>query len=241
MPDKKALDACQEAHQLQVQGPGAAPGRDDAFLLRQHVRQESNERLEFLGDAVLGLVVCHRLYGQLPDSMEGEMTKIKSAVVSRTGLCARVAKALQLGETLKCGQGMEVGEQMPPSLAAAALEAVIAAVYLDGGFKAAEKFVLRHMNGEIERATESDHQFNYKSQLQQYAQRGLGQTPSYALLDEQGPDHAKCFEIAVSIGHRHFPSAWGPSKKEAEQKAAWQALRALGQVDDTRPDDIACS
>ena len=239
MPDKKALDACQERISYKFKDPEllrAAMTHSSSAS----TRQESNERLEFLGDAVLGLVVCHRLYGQLPDSMEGEMTKIKSAVVSRRA-CARVAKALQLGETLKCGQGMEVGEQMPPSLAAAALEAVIAAVYLDGGFKAAEKFVLRHMNGEIERATESDHQFNYKSQLQQYAQRGLGQTPSYALLDEQGPDHAKCFEIAVSIGHRHFPSAWGPSKKEAEQKAAWQALRALGQVDETRPDDIACS
>jgi len=191
--------------------------------------QSSNERLEFLGDAVLGLVVCHEVFCRLPQAMEGELTKIKSTVVSRR-TCARVAARLGLTEVLQCGHGMDVGEQMPPSLAAAAFEALVAAIYLDGGFDAARDFVLRHMGDELDRAMRSEHQFNYKSQLQQYAQRVLGHMPSYDLLDEKGPDHAKCFEVAASIGDRHFPSAWGPSKKEAEQKAAKLALIALGQL-----------
>jgi hypothetical protein len=129
---------------------------------------------------------------------------------------------------------MEVGDRMPRSLAAAALEALIAAIYLDGGFDTARDFILRNMNREIDEAVKSEHQFNFKSQLQQYAQRVKGLTPSYELLDEKGPDHAKCFEVAVSIGSRYFPSAWGPSKKEAEQKAAWLALVALGELKDDR-------
>jgi len=199
-------------------------------------RRDSNERLEFLGDAVLGLIVCHALYEQLPQAMEGDLTKIKSAVVSRKA-CARVAEALGLNDVLRCGQGMESGEQLPSSLGAAALEALIAAVYLDGGFEAARAFVLRHLADELDRATDSEHQFNFKSQLQQYAQRELGLTPTYELLDEKGPDHAKCFEVAVSIGHRCFPSAWGPSKKAAEQKAARLALLALGLLPPDTPED----
>jgi len=194
-----------------------------------NTRHESNERLEFLGDAVLGLVVCHTLYERLPEAMEGDLTKIKSAVVSRRA-CARVADKLGLPTVLRCGQGVDVGDHLPRSLAAAALEAIIAAVYLDGGFPAAQAFISEHMAEEIDKSAQSDHQFNFKSQLQQYAQRELGHTPTYSVLDEQGPDHAKCFEIAVTIGNRHYPSAWGPSKKEAEQKAAWHALEALGQV-----------
>lgn len=235
MPDEQALRGCQERIGYQFQDVDLLKA---AMTHSSHAatRQKSNERLEFLGDAVLGVVVCHTLYDNLPDAMEGEMTKIKSAVVSRRA-CARVADKLRLTEVLRCGQGMDVGEYLPRSLAAAALEALIAAIYLDGGFSAAQQFISQHMAAEIERSTESEHQFNFKSQLQQYAQRDLGQTPTYTLLDEQGPDHAKCFEIAVSIGHRHFPSAWGPNKKEAEQKAAWHALLALGQLQDQTPPD----
>jgi len=203
-------------------------------------RQESNERLEFLGDAVLELVICHELYDRYPEAMEGELTKIKSAVVSRR-VCARVAHKLGLPEALVLGQGMDAGVGMPKSLAAAVLEAVIAAIYLDGGLEPARQFILRHMGEEIARANRSDHQYNFKSQLQQYAQRHMRTTPTYELLDEKGPDHAKCFEVAVSIGSHQFPSAWGPSKKEAEQKAAWRALRELGVVNgefaESEPED----
>lgn len=193
-------------------------------------RKDSNERLEFLGDAVMGLVVCQALYERLPDAQEGELTKIKSAVVSRR-TCATVAMRLGIHESLILGQGMDVGEQLPSSLAAAVLEAVIAAVYLDGGLEAAREFILRSMGPEIDAATASEHQFNFKSQLQQFAQRKFRATPHYELLDEKGPDHSKCFEIAVSIGARRFPSAWGPSKKDAEQKAARLALETLGEVE----------
>lgn len=194
-------------------------------------RQESNERLEFLGDAVLGLVVCQTLFERLPGALEGELTKIKSAVVSRR-TCARVAEKLQLTDALVLGQGMENGERLPKSLAAAALESIIAAVYLDGGFETARDFILRHMDDELHRAMESEHQYNFKSQLQQFAQRELGATPQYELLDEKGPDHAKCFEVAVALAERQFPGAWGPSKKDAEQRAARIALQALGLIRD---------
>lgn len=192
-------------------------------------RRDSNERLEFLGDAVLDLVVCQELYERLPNSLEGDLTKIKSAVVSRR-VCARVADRLHLPEALTLGQGMAPDEHLPRSLAAAVLEAVIAAIYLDGGLEPAREFILAQMDQEICQATQSDHQYNFKSQLQQHAQRHLNATPIYELLDEKGPDHAKCFEVAVSVGPRQFPGAWGPNKKEAEQKAAWLALKKLGMV-----------
>jgi ribonuclease-3 len=150
-------------------------------------------------------------------------------VVSRR-VCARVADVLRLTEALTLGQGMEPDEHLPKSLAAAALESVIAAIYLDGGLEPAREFILTNMEEEISQATRSDHQYNFKSQLQQHAQRHMNATPIYELLDEKGPDHAKCFEIAVSVGNRQFPSAWGPSKKEAEQKAAWLALKKLNVI-----------
>lgn len=190
-------------------------------------RQDSNERMEFLGDAVLGLVICRELYDRLPSAMEGELTKIKSAVVSRR-VCADVADELRLTDALMLGQGMSPGELLPRSLAAGTIEAIIAAIYIDGGIEAARKFILEHFAEKIDSVAGSEHQFNFKSQLQQYAQRQLNQTPEYELLDEKGPDHAKCFEIAVTIGSRTFPGAWGPSKKEAEQKAARLALESLG-------------
>lgn len=193
--------------------------------------------MEFLGDAVLGLVVCQYLYETLPNALEGDMTKIKSAVVSRRA-CARVARKLDLTDGLVLGQGMENGDHLPSSLAAGTLEAVIAAVYLDGGLDAARDFILEHMADELRRATDSQHHFNFKSQLQQWAQREMSATPVYELLDEQGPDHSKCFEIAVSIGRRQFPSAWGPNKKEAEQKAARIALETVGELQPEKPAEV---
>lgn len=239
MPSESFLQACQERIRYHF---------SNLDLLRAALRHassashrvESNERMEFLGDAVLGLVICQALYERLPEALEGEMTKIKSVVVSRR-TCARVAQALHLTDGLVLGQGMESGEHLPRSLAAGTLEAVIAAVYLDGGLEAARDFVLRHMDAELDKATDSRHQFNHKSQLQQWAQREMNATPVYELLDEQGPDHAKCFEVAVSISGRQFPSAWGPNKKEAEQKAARLALLALGQIADAPQEEAASS
>jgi ribonuclease III len=237
MPTDAALESCQQSIGYQFQ---------DVELLRfalRHAssanhRRDSNERLEFLGDAVLGLVVCHTLFERLPDALEGDMTKIKSAVVSRR-TCARVAQNLHLTDGLVVGQGMDQGEQLPTSLSAGTLEAVIAAIYLDGGLPAAQQFILEHMAEPLAEATASQHQFNFKSHLQQWAQRNMNASPAYELLDEKGPDHAKCFEIAVTIGARQFPSAWGPNKKDAEQKAARIALIALGEIADTLHEDGA--
>jgi ribonuclease III len=193
-------------------------------------RRQSNERLEFLGDAVLGLVVCHRLFEIYPDYLEGDLTKLKSAVVSRN-TCAEVANTIGLTELIFVGKGMtgRTGTaQRPSSLAAGVFESIIAAIYLDGGLEPARAFILRHMNAQIQHFAATTHQQNYKSLLQQHAQRVMFGTPVYELLDEKGPDHAKCFEVRVVIGGRAFGSAWGPAKKPAEQRAAQIALEELG-------------
>jgi ribonuclease-3 len=195
----------------------------------------SNERLEFLGDSVLGAVICRALFEQFPDYMEGDLTKIKSMLVSRR-TCARVTKRLGLQEFLKIGKGMASNRALTSSLAASLLEAVIAAIYIDGGFDAAGGFILRTFALEIGRTDAGQSHGNFKSLLQQYAQQQFNTTPDYILLDEKGPDHDKCFESEVVIAERHFPSAWGTNKKEAEQKAAFNALVELGVLEGTLPD-----
>lgn len=190
-------------------------------------RLDSNERLEFLGDAVLGVIVCERIFELFPDLLEGEMTKIKSTVVSRR-TCAEIAERLGLDGLLILGKGMQSQEHLPRSLAAAVLESVIAAVYLDKGFEATRAFLLPLIDPMIEEAERSGHQQNFKSVLQQHAQQGMGVSPAYRVLDEKGPDHAKCFKIAVELDGRLFPACWGQSKKNAEQQAAQHALFELG-------------
>ena len=189
-------------------------------------RLESNERMEFLGDAVLGYVVCAYLFRTFPDLLEGEMTKIKSAVVSRRQ-CAVISSNLKLVSMLNMGKGMTSREDVPESVAAAAYEAIIAAIFLDGGMASAEQFILKDMSPVIDDMAESTHQHNFKSVLQQYAQKNLPGNPSYKLLDEKGPDHAKCFEICAEIDGTRYPSAWARSKKQAEQDAAVLALKDL--------------
>lgn len=194
-------------------------------------RAQSNERLEFLGDSVLALAVCDDLYQREGDLPEGEMTKIKSAVVSRV-TCAAIAEALGICRLLSLGKGMAKPGAMPLSVAAAVFEAVVGAIYLDGGFQPARDFILKHIGPFMDEALTTDHQKNYKSLLQQYAQREWTVTPDYRLLDEKGPDHSKCFEVAVWINGRQFPSAWGKSKKDAEQEAARRALVALELIEE---------
>lgn len=190
-------------------------------------RLASNERLEFLGDAVLGMVICQEIYNRNPDLLEGEMTKIKSSVVSRQ-TCAKVAGEIGLPEMLVLGKGVGPGSVLPSSVGAAVLESVIGAIFIDGGIEPAREFILAKMGSELGAATASQHQFNFKSLLQQHAQREFGAMPHYDVLDEKGPEHSKCFELAVRLGGRQFGSAWGKSKKEAEQKAALVALNEMG-------------
>jgi ribonuclease III len=191
---------------------------------------ESNERLEFLGDSVLGVVICQCLFDRFPSSHEGDLTKIKSDLVSR-GTCARVTHRMGLQEFLRVGKGMASTRALPKSLEAGLLEAVIGAVYVDGGFEAARQFILTAFAPWIEKAEVDGPHDNYKSLLQQHAQEQFGATPIYVLMDEKGPDHHKCFESEVVLDQRHFPSAWGVTKKEAEQKAAYNALVELGVVE----------
>jgi ribonuclease-3 len=192
-------------------------------------RLDSNERMEFLGDAVLGAIVCEKLFEMFPDSAEGELTRIKSVVVSRT-VCARLTRKLDLQRYLVAGKGVALEQRVPGSILAAQFEAVIAAIYLDGGFEAARDFIIREVGDEIAQAAEKTTGVNFKSLLQQQAQRDAGETPNYQVLDEQGPDHSKCFKVIAVVGQRNFAPAWGPSKKEAEQRAAQNALAQLADL-----------
>ena len=199
-------------------------------------RLASNERLEFLGDAILGAVVCEQLYRQYPDFLEGDLTKLKSIVVSRQ-TCARISEALGMQEFLILGKGMTTSPSVPPSLLADVFESLIAGIYLDGGDAAAREFISRYICPEIDLAAGGELGGNYKSLLQQLAQREYGTTPSYQLLDEKGPDHSKCFKISAQIGSNRFQAAWGRNEKEAEQRAARNALSELNHEAPPFPSD----
>ena len=190
----------------------------------------SNERLEFLGDSVLAVVICQTLFERFPNYLEGDLTKIKSMIVSR-GTCAKVSRHLGLQKYLKVGKGMVSSRALSGSLAAGVIETAIGAIYIDGGFEAAHNFILRVFGSLIDSADAQQAQGNFKSLLQQHAQEKFNVTPVYMLLDEKGPDHNKCFELGVVVDDKHFTSAWGTNKKEAEQKAAFNALVELGVLE----------
>jgi ribonuclease III len=189
-------------------------------------RLVSNERLEFLGDAILGAIVCELLFRKFPDYLEGDLTRVKSVVVSRR-TCAKISQALGLDQFLVMGKGMGSQEETPSSVLADVFESLVGAIYLDGGMEAAERFIFRHIEAEIDATVDGQGGINYKSQLQQVAQRQSGETPTYQLLDEKGPDHSKCFKIAAQIGRQLYRPAWGRNKKDAEQRAAMNALSQL--------------
>ena len=219
------LDECQEAIGYRFSQPD---------LLRAALthtsgadtRLASNERLEFLGDAILGFVVCELLFEQFPQYLEGELTKIKSVVVSRQ-TCAKISEALGLQEFLILGKGMTTHPSVPPSLLADVFESLIAGIYLDGGVEAARQFINTYLGPEVELAATGELGGNYKSLLQQFAQREFGSTPTYHLLDEKGPDHSKCFKMVAQVSGQRYQAAWGRNKKEAEQRAACNALSEL--------------
>ncbi len=191
-----------------------------------NTRSASNERLEFLGDSVLGLVTCELLYHRFPDYQEGDMTKVKSVVVSRK-TCAKFSEDLGLGRYLILGKGMENRGDIPQNLLADAFESLVAAIFLDGGWDTVKEFVLDFVEPEIDAVAGDAINNNAKSALQQVAQRELNGTPRYYVLDEQGPDHDKCFKISTDINGHRYPAAWGRNKKDAELKAALNALAAI--------------
>lgn len=191
----------------------------------QH-RLASNERLEFLGDAILGAVVCEKLFHDYPNYLEGDLTKIKSMVVSRQ-TCAKISNELDLEEFLILGKGMANHPSVPSSLLSDVFESLVAAIYLDGGDAAAREFIHRFVEPEIESAVSGESGSNYKSLLQQIVQREFGTTPTYQLVEEKGPDHSKHFKVAADVNGTEYPAAWGRNKKEAEQRAAQNALNSL--------------
>ena len=189
-------------------------------------RLASNERLEFLGDAVLGFVVCAWLFEEYPDYNEGDLTKIKSAVVSRR-TCGKIACQIGLDECLIVGRGVTRNRSYPRSLVSDVFEAIVAALYLDGGYDVVCSRLKTWLNEEVEAAVRSQGSTNYKSTLQQRAQRDIACTPMYRLKKEAGPDHCKEFLISAVIDQHEYTAAWGSNKKEAEQKAAANALAEM--------------
>ncbi len=183
---------------------------------------EDNERLEFLGDAVLDLVVGHKLMTRFPQLREGELSVTRAQVVSEAGL-SEVAAQLGIGQWLTLGKGEEKsGGRTKPSILADVFEAILAAVYLDGGFTAAVEMVERLLHERIE-TVEFKGFYDFKTRLQETSQARLKATPTYRVVQEIGPDHDKRFVVAVTIADDEWARAVGRSKKEAEQMAAAEA------------------
>ena len=192
---------------------------------RWHDSLKSNERLEFLGDSILGMVVAEYLYKQFPNRPEGELTRMRADMVCETSLAAIAAK-IGLGRHLLLGHGEEQGGgRKRPSILADAVESVIAASFIDGGMEAAERFI-RHFvlcNVPVARLQNVD----YKTGLQELVQQKKNQVLSYRLVDQSGPDHDKTFTVEVSLNDQVVGKGSGSSKKRAEQDAARAAMEVL--------------
>ena len=187
----------------------------------------SNERLEFLGDAVLGFVVTEKLYQDFPHMTEGEMTRLRATLVRRDTL-SRIARAIRLGDYLYLGKGEEAsGGRRKPANLASALEAVIAAIYLDHGSATTNDLILRLFDIELQKVVSHGAEADYKSQLQELIQARQKQAPAYYVVEAMGPDHDKRFTVEVRIGDTVLGRGSGKSKKLAETEAARSALEQL--------------
>jgi ribonuclease-3 len=189
---------------------------------------EDNERLEFLGDAVIDLLVSEYLMSRFPLAREGDLSKLRAAVVDEPGLAA-MGRALQLGELLRLGRGEELtGGREKASVVADAMEAVIAAVFLDGGLAAVHRLIDPFLEEAYARAASGSLDRDFKTQLQEQAQARFRTSPRYRVVAEVGPDHSKTFEIEVELRGEVLGRGSGRSKKDAEQGAARVAIEALG-------------
>ncbi len=186
----------------------------------------SNERLEFLGDAILGMVISEYLFKKFPDYSEGKLTKIKSVVVSRATL-AKIGTEMGLKQFISVGKGLMTSRSFPKSLIANVFEAIIAAIYFDSGLKSAYDFTLRCLKDEIDTVCNNKHDKNYKSMLQHFCQRQQGHIPRYKIIKQSGPDHDKQFEIVLELDGNVHSSGCGKSIKEAEQAAAKKSLELI--------------
>ncbi len=187
----------------------------------------SNERLEFLGDSVLSIVVSEYIYKQFSNLPEGELTKLRASLVCEKSLCS-FSKEMNLGEYLRLGKGEEKGGgRERASILADAFEAVLAAIYLDGGFEEAKKYVMRFIKAELQH-TDDEIFKDYKTALQEIIQRNPEESVTYILTGESGPDHDKVFEVEVKLNSNTIGRGKGKSKKQAEQFAAKEALQLMG-------------
>lgn len=188
----------------------------------------SNERLEFLGDSVLSIIVSDYIFKNFPNLPEGQLTKLRASLVCEKSLCG-FSRELELGKYLLLGKGEEKGGgRERDSILADAFEAVLAAMYLDGGYEVAKKHALRFVLREIEHP-EDDVFKDYKTVLQEIIQRNPEETVIYALVDQKGPDHDKIFTVEVKLNSNTIGKGSGKSKKQAEQMAAKQALELMGE------------
>ncbi len=196
-----------------------------SYANERHVDTGDNERLEFLGDSVLGFITAEYLFANHRDFPEGELTKLRAYAVCEKSLFS-YAEEIGLGHYLKLGKGEErTGGRTRPSVLSDAFEAVIAAIYLDGGIDEAKKFVLRFVVPYVEaKPTFKD----YKTMLQEVVQKNQGETLEYVLVSETGPDHDKCFTVEVHLNSNVIGRGVGGSKKKAEQNAAKEALELMG-------------
>ena len=225
---KKALTSFQKTAGLRFKSLGLL---NLSFMHRsianESSHKENNERLEFLGDAILGAVCAALLYQDPAEKAEGDLAKIKSVVVSEDVL-AGIARQLQLDSLLLLGRGEELtGGREKRAILADALEALIGAIYLDGGYKAAFHFVSRWLGGEIERVQQNRHHQDYKSLLQELCQHRFKKYPEYSTIKQSGPDHDRLFWIEVRLGGQSYGPGIGKNKKTAEQEAARIAYEAL--------------
>lgn len=193
---------------------------------------DNNEKLEFLGDSVLGLAVAEYLFRRFPDKAEGDLAKIKSFVVSEDSLVG-IARNLKVDNFILIGKGEEYsGGRSKKALLADATEAIIGAYFLDSGFKSARKFILEYLVPEIDKVVENRHRKDYKTLLQEYVQKRFKNYPRYSLQKKTGPDHNKTFWIEVRINNRTYGPGKGKNKKEAEQSAAEIAFKQIGGLDE---------
>ena len=198
-----------------------------SFVNENHGVSEHNERLEFLGDAVLELITTEFLFQKFPKKPEGELTALRSALVKGETL-AEVAAELNFGKHLKLSKGeARSGGAEKPYLLANVFEAVLGAVYLDGGFEKAKKIVEKFLLSKLPKIIAEGGQFDAKSEFQELAQEKLAITPEYKVLKAEGPDHAKIFEMGAFAGKDLLGRGQGASKQAAEQKAAEEALKKL--------------
>ena len=186
-----------------------------------------NERLEFLGDALIGMIVAEHLFRTRPDFDEGRMSRVRAAVVSRKSL-AEIARKIGLQDFVVVGRMFATADQIAESVLSNAFEALLGALYLDQGQAAVRAFVLKHAREALDRAAEAPSSREWKSTFSAWAQARRKPTPVYVVLSTAGADHEKTFEVAAELDHRRFPSGFGRNKQEAESRAARHALRELG-------------